>query len=195
MLSMTWRTWPTLIIICGGSGGMTRTSGCVCTKTRVSFLSVSLSPSRASMASSQRALRSSDWAMRTQLEQRPQKSASSALPAGGARQFIALAAICASVYLPAPRGPAMITACGKRSRAIISRSRVIVAALPWKSEKPISALRSSAYARRRPQQALADNVQDLFAHRVGLLARVDHHHALRLALGDLEIFPTHALEE
>ena len=37
MVSITRRTWSTLIIICGGSGGITSTSGWVWTNRRVSF--------------------------------------------------------------------------------------------------------------------------------------------------------------
>jgi hypothetical protein len=48
----------------------------------------------------------------------------------------ALASIRASVYFPAPLGPAKIMECGKRSAVIDSRSRVTVAVLPRKSEKP-----------------------------------------------------------
>ena len=38
--------------------------------------------------------------------------------------------------LPAPRGPARISDCGKRSAPMLSRSRLTVAELPRKSEKP-----------------------------------------------------------
>ena len=56
---------------------------------------------------------------------------------GRARQFIARASIRASVYLPDPCAPARMTACGKRSRASISRRRWMVSGLPAKSEKGI----------------------------------------------------------
>src|SRR5580692_6736018 len=76
-----------------------------------------------------------------QFEQCPQKSGklSPAVPAvvGRSRQFIARASIRASVYLPDPCAPERITACGKRSRASISRRRWMVSELPAKSENGI----------------------------------------------------------
>ena len=53
---------------------MTSTSGCVCTNSRVSFLSVSRRFSRASTASANRASRSAACAMRVQFAHLPQKS-------------------------------------------------------------------------------------------------------------------------
>ena len=126
---MTRRTWSTLIIICGGSGGITSTSGCVCTKIRVSLLSVSRRFSRASTASANRAFKSSDSEIRVQLEHFPQKSGRPSLT-GGSRQFIAFASIKASVYFPEPLAPARIMACGKCARASMSRKRCTISALP-----------------------------------------------------------------
>ena len=71
---------------------MTMTSGCVCTYSRVSRLSVSRRFSRASTASAKRPSRSSASAMRMQLAQCPQKSGSPSLR-GRSRQFIAFATI------------------------------------------------------------------------------------------------------
>ena len=54
--------------------------------------------------------------MRVQLEHTPQKSGRPS-DSVGLRQLTALASISASVYLPAPRGPARMSEWGKRPRA------------------------------------------------------------------------------
>jgi len=69
--------------------------------------------------------------MRVQFEQRPQKSGRPPVVVGW-RQLTALASISASVYLPAPRGPARMSDWGKRCAPMLSRSRVTVAVLPRK---------------------------------------------------------------
>ena len=51
----------------------------------------------------------------------------------GLTVVLALASMSASVYFPEPAGPARTTACGKRSRASISRRRWTTSELPWKS--------------------------------------------------------------
>ena len=73
-----------------------------------------------------------DSPMRVQLEQMPQKSGRPSV-SGGLRQFTACASITASVYFPAPRGPARISECGKRPARMLSRRCVTVAELPRKS--------------------------------------------------------------
>ena len=47
----------------------------------------------------------------------------------------------------------------------------------------------------RFEQPLADNAEYLIAHRIGLATRIDQRHALRLALGDLQVLCADALEE
>src|SRR5208282_635135 len=217
MVSITCRTWSTLIIICGGSGGMMSTSGWVCTKRRVSFLSVSRRFSRASTASAKRESRSSACAMRVQFEQRPQKSGKpSAVVEGCSRQFRARASIKASVYLPDPCAPERMTACGKRLRASISRRRWMVSGLPTKSEKgmeqffscrdgacPVSFVRVIRSGRRgKPRLYRKSNLQLLphqlhdsrmrFAGRAAGVYDVD---SLRLAGRDGQVSVAHASEK
>ena len=79
--------------------------------------------------------RLAESAMRVQLEQTPQKSGRPS-DSVGLRQLTALASISASVYLPAPRGPARMSEWGKRPARMLSRRCVTVAALPRKSWKP-----------------------------------------------------------
>src|SRR6266853_836887 len=55
---------------------------------------------------------------------------------------MARASIKASVYLPDPVAPESMMACGKRSRASISRRRWMVSELPAKSEKGITPVTS-----------------------------------------------------
>src|SRR4029077_19775820 len=100
---------------------------------RVSFLSVSRRFSRASTASAKRASRSAACEMRTQFAHLPQKSGSPSV-VSGRRQFMVFASMSASVYLPAPVGPARVIAWGKCPRASMSRRRWTISAFPWKSE-------------------------------------------------------------
>jgi hypothetical protein len=72
--------------------------------------------------------------MRSQFRHRPQKSGSPS-DSAGLRQFIVRASISASVYFPAPRGPARSNACGKWPVRTLSRSRVTVATFPRNSRK------------------------------------------------------------
>jgi hypothetical protein len=74
--------------------------------------------------------------MRAQFEQTPQKSGSPS-DSVGLRQLTACASIRASVYLPAPRGPARIIEWGNRPERTLSRRCVTVAVLPKKSWKPM----------------------------------------------------------
>src|SRR5712692_5776672 len=122
---------------------------------RVSFLSVSRKCSRASTASEQRDTRSSACVMRMQLEHCAQKSGRPSVTVG-ARQFIVLASMSARVYFPEPCGPARITACGSRLRASMSRMRLTVSRLPWKSEKGIKSSRQHLALSIQPANILAD---------------------------------------
>src|SRR5229473_5201231 len=74
--------------------------------------------------------------MRVQFAHVPQKSGRPSVLME-ARQLRVWASIKARVYLPEPGVPERTTACGKRSRASMSRRRWTVSALPWKSEKAI----------------------------------------------------------
>src|SRR5882762_9047714 len=206
MVSITWRTWSTLIISCGGSGGIMSTSGWVCTKSRVSFLSVSRRFSRASTASAKRESRSSDCAMRVQFEQCPQKSGKPSV-LGCSRQFMVRASIRASVYLPEPCAPERMTACGKRLRASISRRRWMVSGLPAKSEKGIRLLRLVESRASPPGmtgetpvppldlQLLAHHFHDNRMRFVGRASGVYDMHSLRLAGRDGQVRVTDASEK
>ena len=68
-------------------------------------------------------------AMRVQLLQTPQKSGRPSLT-GCCRQAMVCASMMASVYLPAPRGPARMSAGGIVPPAIASRKWRTVAAFP-----------------------------------------------------------------
>src|SRR6267378_8338323 len=182
---------------------MMSTSGWVWTKSRVSFLSVSRRFSRASTASAKRESRSSDWAMRVQFEQCPQKSGKPSLSVafviGCSRQFRVRASISASVYLPDPRAPERMTACGKRLRASISRRRWMVSGLPAKSEKGIRLLRLVESRASPPGmtgetpvppldlQLLAHHFHDNRMRFVGRASGVYHVHSLRLAGRDGQV--------
>src|ERR1700686_522056 len=177
---------------------MMSTSGWVWTKSRVSFLSVSRRFSRASTASAKRESRSSDWAMRVQFEQCPQKSGMPSV-VGRSRQFRVRASMRASVYFPDPCAPERMTACGKRLRATISRRRWMVSGFPTKSEngiKTLSAVSSWLLAKSQKLRAessssdlqlLPHQLHDNRMRFVGCASGVDHVHSLWLAGCDRQI--------
>src|SRR5271167_645297 len=198
---MMWRTWSTFTSICGGSGGMTITSGCVCTRMRVSRLSASRRFSRTSTASAKRSSSASASPMRIQLAQMPQKSGRPSVT-GCCWQFIAFATICASVNLPEPCGPDRITECGKCPRASISRMVCTTSGLPWKSANAIGVphpfgvastpvLRCAAFI----QQTLAYDSHDFGVYHFGWTARIHHRDPLRFALGNRAESLLHARKE
>src|SRR5437868_6951979 len=130
--------------------------------------------------------------MRTHASQRPQKSGSS--PGGGARQFMALASICASVYLPAPSGPERITACGKRPRlSIVRRSRTMVS-LPIKSLKLMRVCLGFQMSLAK-LQALLHRLQNILMHGRDGAPRINPHHPFGLPLRDANVSLAHALEK
>src|SRR5207249_1970986 len=102
-------------------------------------------------------------------------------------QWMALASICASVYLPRPGGPQNNTACGRRSRRSIPRSASTLVRLPQNWSKPMFSPCPGAALMLRPREEFLDRVSQLGLQLLNAPGGVEHANALWFPPRNLQI--------